>query len=61
MPSSECRSCGQPIIWVKMKKSGKAMPCDPKIVTIFNDQGQSFTGRLSHFGTCPEAKEWSRK
>lgn len=25
-----CRSCGAEIIWIKMKGSGKAMPCDAK-------------------------------
>lgn len=28
---SECRSCGAPIVWVKLT-SGKAMPCDPTVI-----------------------------
>ena len=27
--ATKCRSCGEEIIWIKMK-SGKAMPCDVK-------------------------------
>lgn len=30
---NECRSCGQPIVWVKLK-SGKANPCDPQLHSI---------------------------
>ena len=29
MSAFQCRSCGAPIIWVRMK-SGKSMPCDPE-------------------------------
>lgn len=25
----KCKSCGKPILWVRMKKSGKPMPVDP--------------------------------
>lgn len=27
---SRCRSCGAEIIWIKMKGTGKAMPCDAR-------------------------------
>lgn len=29
----KCRSCGAEIIWIKMKATGKAMPCDAKKIS----------------------------
>lgn len=29
-----CRSCGAEIIWIKMKGSGKAMPCDARKISF---------------------------
>lgn len=30
---SKCRSCGAEIIWIKMRGTGKAMPCDAKKIS----------------------------
>jgi len=30
---SKCKSCGAEIIWIKMKGTGKAMPCDAQKVS----------------------------
>ena len=30
---SKCRSCGEEIVWIKMKGTGKAMPCDAKKIS----------------------------
>ena len=40
-----CRSCGAPITW-GLTKNGKRCP--------FNADG------ASHFGTCPQAKHWTK-
>lgn len=37
-----CRSCGQPIVWVKLK-SGKANPCDPQKHSICTRWGKEMT------------------
>lgn len=67
---TRCKSCDAPIRWVKMSKSGKAMPLDdaPSAEgTIAVDQGVGhvlkglaiveYAGPLfiSHFSTCPNA------
>lgn len=49
-----CKKCGAPIVWVNME-SGKAMPCDFKIVVIVTDEGKTIRGRISHFATCAHA------
>lgn len=41
-----CRSCGAAIVWT-ITKAGKRSPVDPDGTT--------------HFATCPQGKEWSRK
>jgi hypothetical protein len=41
-----CRSCGARILWI-FSKDRKLMPYDPDGVT--------------HFATCPDAKEWSKR
>lgn len=39
--ATKCRSCGEEIIWIKMK-SGKAMPCDVKPIPY----RESFSGGM---------------
>lgn len=76
---SVCRSCNQPIDWVRTEK-GKNMPVDPdyvewneakegdilvtesgKVLTVRKAQNfPNLKGRISHFATCPEAKEWRK-
>ena len=57
---SQCRSCGAEIVWMKTG-SGKNIPVDAETVadegaTIFDPEQM-----ISHFATCPEAKEWREK
>ncbi len=48
---SECRSCGEPIIWC-ITASGKKMPVD---------EPEDDAPTTSHFATCPEADTWRKK
>lgn len=48
---SQCRSCGAAIWWGETQ-NGKRCPYD-----IVNDEPT----RQSHFGTCPDAKRWTKK
>ena len=49
--TGHCRGCGQEIIWIRMK-SGKAMPCDPELMAVYeggkktfvSEEGQILTG-----------------
>jgi len=59
IPSSRCRSCGAPILWVTME-SGKSMPVNPerlRVVLTNRDYtgGTVITGHLPHWATCPHA------
>lgn len=47
---TECRSCGEPIIWCITSK-GKKMPVDEPE----NDEPTT-----SHFATCKDADHWRR-
>ena len=63
-----CRSCGAPIEWAEMRKSGKRMPFDGEIVAV---RTSYVDGRLieivdstvttSHFATCQHATDWRRR
>jgi hypothetical protein len=50
---SECRSCGEPIVWC-ITKNGKKMPVD------IEDEGD-WTMPLCHFATCAHADQWRKK
>ncbi len=60
MEEGTCRSCKAPVVWIRLEASGKAIPCDPKVLVIVTDGGQIARGRVSHFATCPQAKDWRR-
>ena len=47
---SECRSCGEPIIWCTTAK-GKKMPVD-----VPEDDAPT----TSHFATCKDADTWRK-
>lgn len=54
-----CRSCNAEIVWLKTK-AGKSMPVDAATVKPGDTEFEH--GRhMSHFGTCPQAKRWSKK
>lgn len=52
-----CRGCGAKIVWQKMQ-SGRANPCDPAVLAVVTEEGAVVRGGISHFGTCPKAKEF---
>jgi len=55
-----CRSCGDPIYFVRTK-FGKDMPVnDEELSTIITDNGNVIKGRRPHFITCPNAHLFRR-
>ena len=60
-----CRSCGAPIIWVRME-TGRRMPVDADSLTTVlvvsgdRTKGAMRTAGTSHFSTCPQADEHRR-
>jgi hypothetical protein len=70
LPRARCRSCGATIHWV-MTERGRAMPIDVKPNALGNvvfksdgrvrvthdDPAAGETRWLSHFATCPHARE----
>lgn len=56
---TRCRSCGARIVWLKTK-TGKSMPVDAPS-TNQDDLEYDHERHVSHFGTCPDAKRWSKK
>lgn len=49
--ASDCRACGEPILWCVTVK-GKKMPVD-----LPEEPGQP---TVSHFATCPHGDEWRK-
>lgn len=62
---SNCKGCGAIIIWIKTEK-GKNMPIDAKpikgyiIMPGFSNY-VLYDVHLSHWGTCPKAKDFKKK
>jgi hypothetical protein len=64
-----CRSCGAAIVWAELA-SGKRHPFDRPIVPV-RTQGAIIGGRVveevdtsvssTHFQTCPQGREWSKR
>ena len=64
-----CRSCGAAIEWAELV-TGKRHPFDAPIVVV-RTQGSILDGRVieevdtnvsaTHFATCPQGKQWSRR
>lgn len=44
---SRCRSCGAEIIWIKMKGTGKAMPCDAAKISYSENMHPSASPALT--------------
>jgi hypothetical protein len=64
-PHAECRSCHAEIVWLKTAK-GKNMPVNASKGADMRDEmgllwESGVEGLVSHYETCPQAKEWSRK
>ena len=51
----KCGQCGAEVVWVVMAQTGKRMPCDPKLLRVVSADGIVYSGRESHFATCPAA------
>ena len=56
---NRCKACGAELKWIKTKTS-KAMPCDPKRVTVVTEQGEVLNGYVPHWATCPEADRFRK-
>lgn len=54
-PSSPCRSCAAPIVWLKTA-SGKSMPVDAPSVQA-GDTTFDASRHVTHFSTCPNADQ----
>lgn len=73
MTRGTCRSCRRGIYWAKTP-SGKLMPVDlgvdPDGTIVLTTQGRDVIAtidpdapgpkHLSHFASCPQAKQWRR-
>lgn len=66
MKETNCKSCGASIIWMVMESTKRPHPFNAKPVTGWHETGLTFgdarvvtSGRyyVSHFATCPNAKE----
>lgn len=63
---AECRSCHAKITWFELV-SGKRHPFDgePVYLRTHTDDSGRLIGHIdradSHFATCPQSREWSRK
>lgn len=64
---TSCRTCGADIRWLRLAKSGKAIPIDPNPNpegTLIIKDGMGHTAPedhkgpryMTHFATCPDAK-----
>ena len=76
MKMSECRSCGEQIIWT-VTSTGKKMPVDADtssegtfrleesgdqmdVVAVFAKKGSEPELHVSHFATCPDRSSWRK-
>jgi hypothetical protein len=57
---AQCKSCGAEIVWIETI-AGKPMPCDELVQTFITNDGQTLTGRVPHWVTCPDSEEWKGK
>lgn len=65
IPTVACRSCRARIVYLKTA-AGKTMPVDagerPDVWSAAPaDTIYDKTIHVSHFGTCPQAKDWSNR
>jgi len=61
-----CKSCKAPVLWIYPKGyKPQILDLEPVYVWIKNgpgfDQWEIKQARVSHFETCPHAKEWKQK
>jgi hypothetical protein len=56
---SRCKDCQQIIEW-ETTAQGKAIPLNPRVLTIIDAEGRTVRGRESHFANCPGAAEFRK-
>lgn len=59
MNQVKCKKCPQMIVWLPTK-SGKQMPVDAQTVRE-NDTMYDAKVHVSHFATCPAARDFRKK
>lgn len=57
---AKCKGCGAEIIWITTI-FGKQMPCNAEKTTIITDGGQTITGHIPHWATCPKYKDFKKE
>lgn len=57
---AKCKGCGAEIVWITTK-AGKQMPCNNEKTTIVTEQGETVTGHVPHWATCPAFKKFKKK
>lgn len=57
---TKCKGCGREIQWIVTKKNNKAAPFDMQPHTITTPEGETHTGFISHFATCPVAQRFRK-
>lgn len=57
---TNCKGCGAEIVWIKTP-NGKMMPCNAEKTTIVTVEGQTITGHIPHWATCPKSKTFKEK
>ena len=61
MKSSTCKKCFQYIEFIKMEKSGKMMPVNPKPLRVITERGEVINGYLPHWAECEFADDFRQK
>lgn len=54
-----CKGCGAEIVWIKTP-NGKNMPCNAEKTIIVTPEGQTVTGHIPHWATCPQSKNFKQ-
>ena len=60
MKTIKCGSCGHEIVFLKTKK-GKFVPVNAETIQGKERNYDNKIGHISHFSSCPQAKDWRRK
>lgn len=60
MKTSSCQACGADIIFFENPKTGKKMPVNAETVEVGDDR-LDLSHQVSHFATCPKAKEFRKR
>lgn len=58
-----CRSCGESVVFLNNRQTGKAFPVNAHTIAFDYDTDDGFDatkGHVSHFVTCPQRDEWRK-